>query len=41
MIGEYYILTQSTGEKYLYVIPSVYNKIGADNPYDSKNGSII
>ena len=41
MIGEYYVVTQSNGDQYLYVIPTVYNKISSDNPYTAKNGSIV
>ena len=41
MIGEYYVVTQSNGDQYLYVIPTVYNKISKDNPYTPKNGSIV
>jgi len=41
MIGEYYVVTQSNGDQYLYVIPTVYNKISKDNPYNAKNGSIV
>ena len=41
MIGEYYVVTQANGDQYLYVIPTVYNKIGPTNPYTPKNGSIV
>lgn len=41
MIGEYYVVTQSNGDQYLYVIPTVYNKISSDNPYNARNGSIV
>ena len=41
MIGEYYVVTQDNGDQYFYVIPTVYNKISEDNPYDPKNGSIV
>ena len=41
MIGEYYIVTQASGDQYLYVIPSVYNKIDDENPFNAKNGSIM
>ena len=41
MIGEYYVVTQSNGNQYLYVIPTVYNKISEDNPFNAKNGSIM
>ena len=41
MIGEYYVVTQKSGDQYLYVIPTVYNKIDEDNPYNAKNGSIM
>ena len=38
MIGEYYVVTQDSGEQYLYVIPTVYNKISEDNEVNAKNG---
>ena len=41
MIGEYYVVTQNSGDQYLYVIPTVYNKIDEENPYAAKNGSIM
>ena len=41
MIGEYYVVSQTNGDQYLYVIPTVYNKISEDNPYNAKNGSIM
>ena len=41
LIGEYYVVTQSNGDQYLYVIPAVYNKISEDNPFTAKNGSIM
>ena len=41
LIGEYYVVTSNNGEQYLYVVPTVYNKIAADNPFNAKNGSII
>jgi len=41
MIGEYYVVTQENGEQYVYVIPTVYNKISEDNPYTPKNGNVI
>ena len=41
MIGEYYVVSQENGDEYLYVIPSVYNKISEDNPYSPTNGSIV
>jgi len=41
LIGEYYVVTQGSGDQFLYVIPTVYNKISEDNPYNPKNGSII
>jgi len=41
MIGEYYVLTQGNGEQYLYVIPTVYNKISEDNAYNPKNGNVV
>ena len=41
MIGEYYVVTQSSGDQYLYVIPAVYNKISSDNPFTPVNGQIV
>ena len=41
MIGEYYVVTQTNGDQYLYVIPTVYNKISKDNQFTPKNGSIV
>ena len=41
MIGEYYVVSQSNGDQFLYVIPTVYNKIDEENPYNAKNGSIM
>ncbi len=41
MIGEYYVVTQDNGDQYVYVIPTVYNKISEDNAYNPKNGSIV
>ena len=41
MIGEYYIVTQESGDQYLYVIPTVYNKVSDDNPFKPTNGSVI
>ena len=41
MIGEYYVVSQNNGDQFLYVIPTVYNKIDEENPYNAKNGSIM
>ena len=41
MIGEYYVVSQNNGDQFLYVIPTVYNKIDGENPYNAKNGSIM
>jgi len=41
MIGEYYVVSQSSGDQYLYVIPTVYSKISEDSPYNPANGQIV
>ena len=41
MVGEYYVVSQDNGDQYLYVIPSVYNRISDDNEFNPKNGSIV
>lgn len=41
MIGEYYVVSQSSGDQYLYVIPSVYSKISEDSAYNPINGQIV
>lgn len=41
MIGEYYVVSQNSGNQYLYVIPTVYNKISEDSPFNPINGQIV
>lgn len=41
MIGEYYVVSQSSGDQYLYIIPTVYSKISEDSPFNPANGQII
>ena len=41
MIGEYYVVSQDNGDQYLYIIPSVYNRISEDNEFNPTNGSIV
>ena len=41
LIGEYYVVSQESGDQYLYVIPTVYNKISEDNPYNAQNRQVV
>ena len=41
MIGEYYVVSQDNGDQYLYIIPSVYNRMDDDNKFKPTNGSIV
>ena len=41
MIGEYYVSTLENGDQYLYIVPSVYNKIGDTNEYQTTQNSVL
>ena len=41
LIGEYYVVSQESGDQYLYIIPTVYNKISEDNPYNAQNRQVV
>ena len=39
LLGEYYTVSQGYFDTYLYIVPSVYVKLGTD--YEPKNGNLV